>query len=132
MATWTVPRFAFCNVPPLPCPECGATDFGEYSVNALRVSWGLAVAQQPVPGFDYEIGDRIRWRSCLDGTVLPWTFFRDGSVNIGDPEIPDVVVTDEWPALRCPDQDQMKDLIERPSPEEIRQLFPRLPWPPIS
>lgn len=102
MATWIVPRFAFCNVPPLPCPQCGATDFGQYSVDALRVSWGLAVAQQPVPRFDYEVGDRIRWRSCLDGTVLPWTFFRDGSVNIGDPEIPDVVLTDEWPAMRCP------------------------------
>lgn len=30
------------------------------------------------------------------------------------------------------DQNQMKDLIERPSPEEMRQLFPHLPWPPTS
>ena len=102
MASWIVPRFAFCNVPPLPCPQCGASDFGTSSVTALRLSWGLAVAQQPVPGFDYEVGDQIRWRSCLDGTILPWTFFRDGSVNIGDPEIPDVVVIDDWPSQRCP------------------------------
>ncbi|MDQ3641413.1 MAG: hypothetical protein M3450_08115 [Actinomycetota bacterium] len=97
-----MPRFAFCNVPPLPCPGCGARQFGDHSIQSLRVGWGLAVAQVPIPRFDYAIGDRIRWRTCLEGTIHPWTFFRDISVNIGDPRITDVVVLDDWPARRCP------------------------------
>ena len=96
-----MPRFAFCNVPSLSCPGCGATEFGDDRVTTLRVAWGLAVAQQPIPRFDYEIGDMIRWRSCLEGTIHPWTFFRDVSVNIGDPQITNVVVLDDWAARRC-------------------------------
>ena len=87
---------------PAELPRCGGTEFynGEPIV-WLRVAWGLAVAQRPVPGFDYEVGDRIRWRSCIDGTVLPWTFFRDRSVNIGGPEFSDVIVVDRS-ASTCP------------------------------
>lgn len=96
-----MPRFAFCNVPPLQCPGCGTTEFGDYSIRSLRVWWGLAVAQVPIPRFDYELGDRIRWRSCLEGAIHPWTFFRDHSLNIGDPRITDVIVLDDLPSRRC-------------------------------
>ena len=92
-----MPRFAFCDVGPLGCPGCGGTRFynGEPIV-WLRVGWGLAVAQRPVPGFGYEVGDRVRWRSCVDGTVLPWAF-SESSVNIGDPGLLDVTVVDRTP-----------------------------------
>ena len=39
--------------------------------------------------------------TCLDGTVLSWTFFRDSSVNIGAPTITDLVAID-WMGWRCP------------------------------
>jgi hypothetical protein len=221
--TWVMPRFAFCNVPPLPCPACGATEFGGDPVDILRVPWGLAVAQRPIPKFDYEIGEMIRWRSCLEGTIHPWTFFRDVSVNIGGPRSPSSSSSTNggsplpgvrdlsrrgrgaghgWPHHRGPavrrrrvrrrrdgghirrlagrggspvgskmlpagrvsltlgspsdwepgtpdraarrdrgrgivrplmlDQHQMKDLIEGPSAEEMRQMFPHLPGVPTT
>lgn len=65
---------------------------------------GLCPATLDIPEYTYDVGDHIRWRRCIDGSVLPWTRFRDGSVNVGDPSRADCVSVDTDPDSEFPGQ----------------------------
>lgn len=85
------------------CPSChSALEWPDL----VEFWWGLCPAKLDIPEYIYDIGDAIRWRRCVDGSILPWTRFRDGSANVGDPSSADQVLVDTDPKSdfpgRCP------------------------------
>ncbi len=69
----------------------------------------MCPAALDIPEYVYDVGDRIQWRRCTDGSVLSSTWFRDGSVNVGDPLVADRVLVDTDPNSdfpgKCPSCD---------------------------
>ena len=77
-----MPRFARVEIPPIPCPTCGANLVQHGSIG---FQWGFCSHPFCAGGTDYRIGDEILWRRAADQTIPAWSYFTDGSANIGDP-----------------------------------------------
>jgi hypothetical protein len=85
------------------------------------------------PGHLARLGEPPAGSKLLAGGRVSLTL---GSPSDWEPETPGrASLRDRGRAMLRPlmlDQDRMNDLIERPSREEMRRLFPNLPWPPTS
>lgn len=81
-----MPRYAFLSVD-LRCKECGTP-----VTDMLWFRWGYCPSSQPLDV--YEVGDEIRWRSEPNGVTPGWHHFKDGTVNVGEPDWKDLIATD--------------------------------------
>lgn len=88
-----MPSYAHLEID-LRCPRCDAP-----IVDLLWFQWGFCPGRGPRDEYLYHIGDRIRWKTCQDGTIHPWTVFMRGKhergANVGTPEVHDLLVRDE-------------------------------------
>jgi hypothetical protein len=60
--------------------------------------WGYCPGLLPRPDRVYRVGDALYWRPCDDGSIRAWAFFDGGGLNVGDPDLRDVVARDrgQW------------------------------------
>jgi hypothetical protein len=92
-----MPNYAFLEYAHLPCPNCGGRLHCGYEPEPCYITfqWGHCSSRQPLmTEYNYQIGDVIKWRSCPGAEVAAWVYFRDGSGNIGSPEIQHLIVAD--------------------------------------
>lgn len=73
------------------CSSCGET-----ITDLLAFQWGYCCGYRPRKEASYELGDRLRWRGCSDGSVPAWAFFGDNEGNVGDPSYTDIIVREYW------------------------------------
>jgi hypothetical protein len=94
-----MPSYAYVHPVDLRCPECDVPYF-----DSCQFQWGYCAGKARMPDSTYVVGERLRWRHCADGSVLPWTYFRGVSpANLGDPHVVGCVCRDRYPAsARCP------------------------------
>jgi hypothetical protein len=73
----------------LKCPHCTKplTDMAWFQ-------WGYCPGQLPRHEYLYRVGDPLRWKRCDDGSIRAWTFFKGDGINVGDPDILDLVARD--------------------------------------
>jgi hypothetical protein len=61
----------------------------------VAFQWGFCLGPAGPRDGDYQLGDAIRWRECVDKSVPAWTYFKqDGhhaGGNIGDPAYRDII-----------------------------------------
>jgi hypothetical protein len=73
----------------LKCPHCSKplTDMAWFQ-------WGYCEGQLPRQEYLYHVGDSLQWKRCKDGSIRPWAFFEGNGLNVGDPDIHDLVARD--------------------------------------
>jgi len=82
-----LPKYAHLDHP-LKCPACN-----NILSNLAQFQWGYCDSSVK-PYLTYRMGDGIQWRICKDQKIYSWTYFPDGSANIGDPSISYIIQTD--------------------------------------
>jgi hypothetical protein len=51
----------------------------------------------------YQVGEPLSWRLDKRASVPAWAYFRDGSANVGDPSVADLVIREsEFDIRACP------------------------------
>ena len=92
-----MPVYAFLENQDLPCPECGSSlrIEAQPSTHYIKFWWGHCPTRYPHEVI-YHIGEPIKWRSGQDGITHGWASFGGHGVNVGDPDVTDLTVTDIW------------------------------------
>lgn len=77
----------------LACPNCGQPL--ARSDGLMDIWWGYTTSHVPIPMTTYEMGDRVRWRTC-NGASPAWMSFASpetaSHTNVGDPALLDLVL----------------------------------------
>ena len=92
-----MPRFSHVRVE-VSCPQCGV----ELAPNsAIGFQWGYCSNPHGGDYFTYKVGEPLLWRRDKRGSIPAWAYFRDGSANIGDPSIPNLIVRESEYVIRA-------------------------------
>ncbi len=74
----------------LNCPYCEKT-----ITDMIAFQWGYCPGNWPRPEHIYQLYEKIRWKSCIDGSVPIWAYLDDTTeANIGDTSIKSLLVRD--------------------------------------
>ena len=94
-----MPIFAHLEAP-VPCPTCGE----DLAIGGrIAFQWGYCHIPFSGTGPAYRLGEAIGWARGRGEQPPRWTYFRDGTGNIGDPSISDVLVRESEVLIReCP------------------------------
>jgi hypothetical protein len=84
----------------LKCPQCDLP-----ITDVVWFQWGYCPGQLPRDQYLYRVGDSLQWKRCDDGSIRAWALFEGDGLNVGNPDIHDLVARDArqlFSAKPCP------------------------------
>ncbi len=85
-----MPHYAYVDAH-LTCPNCQ-----NELTDMVSFQWAFCPGELPRDDHLYHVGDRLFWRQCADGSIVPWATFMADGINAGDPSIPDLIARDSF------------------------------------
>lgn len=70
----------------LKCPLCNRV-----VTDMIGFQWGHCLRWEPIDTAIYHIGNKIRWKTCSDGSIKSWSYFGISEGNIGDPRYQNLI-----------------------------------------